>query len=164
MPRMLHLEVACAENRTIGRGGRLPWNIPEDTRLFHEHTAGQVVILGRVSFDDWKGAAEDGRRAVVVTQHPVPSSPLVFAGGTFAEALQIAETLPGRIHVCGGERIYAEALALNDRPLRLNLTLVHATVEGDRHFPEWRHLAWREISRRESHDDNFRYTFLTLER
>lgn len=163
MPRPLHIEVACAENRTIGRGGRLPWSIPEDTRLFHEHTAGQIVILGRVSFDDWQGSREDGRRAVVVTQHPVPASPDVFAAGTFAEALRIADTLPGRIHICGGERIYAEALAL-DRPLRLNLTLVHAEIEGDRHFPEWRHLPWRELSRRESRDENFRYTFFALER
>ena len=83
--------------------------------------------------------------------------------GRHDEALQIADTLPGRIHICGGERIYAEALAL-DRPLHLNLTLVHAHVAGDRHFPEWRHLAWQEISCRESHDDNYRYTFLSLER
>ncbi len=163
MPRLLHIEVACAENRTIGRSGRLPWSIPEDTRLFHEHTAGQIVILGRVSFDDWAGAREDGRRAVVVTQNAVPPAPNVHSAGTFTEALRIAETLPGRIHICGGERIYAEALAL-DRPLRLNLTLVHAEIEGDRHFPEWRHLPWRELARRESHDEKFRYTFLELER
>jgi dihydrofolate reductase len=41
---------------------------------------------------------------------------------------------------------------------------VHALVEGDRFFPEWRHIPWRETSRRESADQNFRYTFYTLER
>ena len=60
--------------------------------------------------------------------------------------------------ICGGERIYAEALAL-DRPLRLHLTLVHAEVPGDTFFPEWWHLPWRELSRRESADANYRYTF-----
>ena len=78
-------------------------------------------------------------------------------------ALAIAERLPGKIMVCGGERIYAECLALN-RPMRLHLTLVHAEVEGDTFMPEWRHLPWRELSRRESSDENFRYTFLELER
>jgi dihydrofolate reductase len=48
--------------------------------------------------------------------------------------------------------------------MRLHLTLVHAEVQGDRRFPEWRHLAWREVARRDSSDENFRYTFLTLER
>jgi dihydrofolate reductase len=79
------------------------------------------------------------------------------------EALAKAEAMPGEIYVNGGERIFEEVLAL-DRPMRLHLTLVHAQVEGDRFFPEWRHLAWREVSRRESSDASFRYTFLTLER
>ena len=87
----------------------------------------------------------------------------VQVAGSLAEALAIAEDLPGEIHICGGERIYAETLAL-DRPMRLHLTLVHADVPGDTYFPEWRHLAWRETSRRDSADVNYRYTFYTLER
>jgi dihydrofolate reductase len=43
------------------------------------------------------------------------------------------------------------------------LTLVHAEVPGDTYFPEWRHLPWRELQRRESSDANYRYTFQTLE-
>jgi dihydrofolate reductase len=41
---------------------------------------------------------------------------------------------------------------------------VHAEVSGDTFFPEWRHLAWREVARRESADANYRYTFFTLDR
>jgi dihydrofolate reductase len=163
MPEMLHLEVACAENRVIGRGGRLPWSIPEDTRQFHASTAGQIVILGRISFEAWSEAAHDGRRAIVVTQQPLPAAPGVHVASSFSDAVALARTLPGRIHVCGGERIYTEALALPG-PQRLNLTLVHAEVAGDRRFPEWRHLPWRELARRESRDANYRYTFLKLER
>jgi len=66
--------------------------------------------------------------------------------------------------VCGGQRIYAETLALaGTRPLRLHLTLVHAEVDGDTFMPEWRHLPWRETARRESADANHRYSFLTLD-
>ena len=54
------------------------------------------------------------------------------------------------------------ALAL-DRPKRLLLTLIHAAIPGDTFFPEWRHLPWREVARRESADANYRYTFMTLE-
>ena len=79
------------------------------------------------------------------------------------EALTVAETLPGEIYICGGQRIYEETLALG-RPMRLHLTLIHAEVPGDTFFPEWRHIPWRELARRESGDGIFRYTFLTLER
>jgi dihydrofolate reductase len=57
----------------------------------------------------------------------------------------------------------AETLAL-ERPMRLQLTLVHADVPGDTFMPDWREMAWKETARRESADANFRYTFFTLER
>jgi len=163
MPKLLHLQVACAENRVIGRDGKLPWRIPEDMQFFHDQTAGQIVVLGRVCFETWPRVLLDGRRAVVITRNTSLANDQVHVAGSLPDALAIAEDLPGEIHICGGERIYAETLAL-DRPMRLHLTLVHADVPGDTYFPEWRHLAWRETSRRESSDANYRYTFHTLER
>lgn len=163
MPKLLHLIVACSENRVIGRDGRLPWRIPEDLKYFHDETAGQIVVLGRVCFETWPRAALDGRRPVVITRNRALTREGVRVAASLSEALALAETLPGEIMICGGERIYAEALLL-DRPTRLHLTLVHAEVPGDTLMPEWRHLAWREISRRESADANFRYTFFELER
>ena len=164
MSKPVCIQAACAENRVIGRAGRLPWHIPEDTRQFHATTAGQIVILGRVSYENWPDVTAQGRRAIVVTRRGLGEFPEgVWQRPNLTEALKLAEELPGEIHLCGGERLYAEGLAL-DRPLQLRLTLVHSAVEGDRRFPEWRHLPWREVSRRESSDANYRYTFLTLEK
>ncbi len=183
MPKLLNLIVACAENRVIGRAGRLPWHIPEDARFLRQQTAGQICILGRVSYDTWPAVHADGRRPIVLTNHPLDSPPGTnrqhpgvteaavaavnphpgIAAGTLAEALAVADSLPGAVYICGGQRVYEEALRL-DRPMRLHLTLVHAAPPGDTFLPEWQHLPWRTISRRESADSNFRYTFFTLER
>ena len=167
MPKPLHLIVACAENRVIGLGGKLPWYIPEDTKHFHRETAGQIVVLGRVCFETWPRVALDGRRAVVITRKTTLARDGVTIAANLGDALTTAESLPGKIMICGGERIYAETLALVEttgRALILHLTLIHAEVPGDTFMPEWRHLAWRESARRESADYHFRYTFLTLER
>ena len=158
VPKPLHLIVACAENRVIGRAGQLPWHIPEDQAHFHAETAGQTVVLGRICFETWPRVRADGRHPVVISSNPALAQRGVDVAPSLTAALAIADTLPGRIMICGGERIYAEALAL-DRPLRLHLTLVHAEVPGDTFFPEWWHLPWRELSRRESADANYRYTF-----
>jgi dihydrofolate reductase len=163
MPKMLNLMVACAENRVMGRKNRLPWRIPEDLRVFHEETAGKTIVLGRICYQTWPRAREDGRRLVVVSSNRSLARDGVQVAGSVPEALGIAETMPGEIYVNGGERIFEEVMSL-DRPMRLHLTLVHAEVEGDRYFPEWRHLAWREVSRRASADANFSYTFYILER
>ena len=167
MPKPLHLIVACAENRVIGRSGQLPWHIPEDTKHFHAATAGQIVVLGRVCFETWPRVALDGRRPIVITRNTALDGETVKIAATLVDALTAAESLPGKIMICGGERIYAETLALaatTGRAMILYLTLIHAEVPGDTFMPEWRHLAWRETARREGADDHFRYTFLTLER
>jgi dihydrofolate reductase len=160
--KLLHLIVACSENRVIGRDRHLPWRIPEDLKFFHDETADQICVLGRVCYETWPRARLDGRRPVVITRQRALAAPGVQVAPSLAEALEIAESLPGDIYICGGERIYAETLALS-RPMRLHLTLIHASIPGDTFFPEWRHLAWREVARRESSDPNYRYTFHTLE-
>ena len=161
--RVLNLIVSCAENRVIGRDGKLPWSIPEDWIFFQKQTAGEIVVMGRVCFDTWPGAIRDGRKAVVVSHQPIVAPGAVATAPSLPEALERAEALPGEIYICGGQQIYAEAIA-RPGPQRLFLTLVHAEVPGDRFFPEWRKFPWRETGRREGADANWRYTFLTLER
>jgi dihydrofolate reductase len=166
MPKVLHVIAACAENRVIGRNGRLPWSIREDFAFLEKKTLGQTVVLGRICFESWPGAKR-GRHPIVITSDSTIGSSAVQVANSFPDALTIADELPGDIYICGGQRIYEEALAMAVkpvRPVRLHLTLIHAEVPGDRFFPEWRALAWRELSRRESADANYRYTFLDVER
>jgi len=185
MSHPIELIVACSENRVIGRAGRLPFHIPEDKQWFHDQTAGQTVVLGRICFETWPRVLADGRQPVVISSQPdhirqvaaakvepaqsaglnlrgapvPPSLPLVTPD--VPSALATAQTLPGRILVCGGQRIFEETLPIADRIL---LTLVHAQIEGDTWFPEWRNLNWQETWKRESADANYRYTFSILER
>lgn len=164
MPKSLNLIVACAENRVIGRDGRLPWRIPEDFQFFERQTAGKICVLGRVCFQSWSRAAKDGRQPIVITQLKALARDGVRVVPSFPDALAVADELPGEVYICGGQRIYEETLALADRRvLRLHLTLVHEDVPGDTYFPKWQHLPWRELSRRESPDTIFRYTFYLFE-
>jgi dihydrofolate reductase len=161
MPKPIQLIVACAENHIIGRAGRLPFDLPEDKQWFHDQTANHTVVLGRICYETWPKVLADGRSPVVITRNRALASDRVRVAADVTAALAIAQTLPGAIMVCGGQRIYEETLPLADRLL---LTLVHTQVEGDTYFPEWRHLPWRETWRRESADANYRYTFMILDR
>ncbi|HVU24906.1 MAG TPA: dihydrofolate reductase [Opitutus sp.] len=163
MPKPVNLIAAVAENRVIGRAGRLPWRIPEDWDFFRRQTAGQIVILGRLSFAAWKSIFADDRRAIVVTRDHTLARDRVDVAASLADALAAAESLPGEIYVCGGERLFAEAIA-RPQTARLYLTLVHAAPEGDRFFPEWRDTFTEILERREGADAHFRYTFLVLAR
>ncbi len=96
MPKLLHLQVACAENRVIGRAGRLPWRIPEDLKFFHDQTAGQIVVLGRICFQTWPRVLLDGRRPVVITRNIQLANDQVHVAASLAGACprRLRRTLP----------------------------------------------------------------------
>lgn len=163
MPNPLNLIVACAENRVIGRAGKLPWRIPEDWRFFKRQTAGATVVLGRVSFESWKSVLDDDRHAVVLTRNRQLAGDRVQVAGSLPAALALAEATGREIYICGGQRIFEEALLL-PQATRLYLTLVHAVVKGDRTFPDWRGAFPRVLEARDGADENYRYTFYVLGR
>jgi len=161
--RPFNIIVACSENRVIGRGGRLPWRIPEDWQYFRRTTTGATVVLGRISFESWRSVMEDERHAVVLTRNDRLASDRVQTARSLDEALALASAAPRPIFVCGGQRIFEEAIARPEAE-RLYLTRVHAHVEGDRTFPDWRGVFTKTVSQRDGADENFRYTFSLLAR
>lgn len=139
--------VAVARNGVIGKGGRLPWSIPEDWNHFLESTDGGSLIVGRRCFEELleTGALEDGTRhpfIVSTTKRGVNVFP------NFRAALEAACAAGRPVWICGGEKIYGEAMALADE---LVLTWVDVEVEGDTHFPDWRHAFPRLLIERASH-------------
>ena len=163
MVKPVNIIAACAENLVIGKEGKLPWRIEEDWRYFCEQTRGGALIMGRVTFENIPTARVllKGRAIVVITKKTALAKKGVTVVATLPEAIEAAQKLPGPIWICGGEKIYAEALPLAHR---LYVTLVHARVKGDTFFPEWRRLFTKVISEKLSGDKNFRYTFYILEK
>ena len=37
---------AMAQNRAIGAGNALPWNLPDDLKFFRESTRGKTLLMG----------------------------------------------------------------------------------------------------------------------
>ena len=124
--------VAMSENRVIGKGNRLPWRLPEDLKRFKELTVGNVVIMGRKTFESI-GKPLPQRENVVITRQKEVSYSGVHMAHSLEEALKWAEGRSKEIFIIGGEEIYRLALPYLDR---LYLTLVQAQIEGDAFFPE----------------------------
>ena len=52
MKTMLALIVAYAGNRVIGNKGRIPWKNKGEQKRFKQLTTGNVVVMGRRSFEE----------------------------------------------------------------------------------------------------------------
>jgi dihydrofolate reductase len=120
---------AMSLNRVIGREGKIPWRLPEDFRWFKQQTLGNVVLMGRKTFESLGKPLPD-RTNVVVTRGP--EIPGVITLGALADFDPARFAQP--VFVIGGAEIYAQLLP---QCSDLFLTVVQRQVEGDAFFPEF---------------------------
>jgi len=133
---------AMSENRVIGCAGNIPWHLPEDLRFFRKMTTGNILVMGRKTFQA-VGRPLPGRHTIVLSRRfKTPLEILeqpelgLFRCGTFEiaprlEAIDYSGD-PRDLFICGGGQVYAEALPFCSD---LYLTCVKRTVEGDAFFP-----------------------------
>jgi dihydrofolate reductase len=124
---------AMSENRVIGNRNSIPWHLPEDFQWFKKMTTGNVLVMGRRTFESI-GKPLPGRETIVLSRtgfyHP---------GVRTISNLDEVER-PGdarEIFICGGAEIYALALPLCSD---LYLTRVKRTCEGDAFFPPFENI------------------------
>jgi dihydrofolate reductase len=148
---------AVADNGVIGSGNDIPWRIPADWQRFKRLTMGQVLIMGRKTYDSI-GRPLPGRTTIVITRDRMWRGDGVRVAPDVAQAYQQALDLtPEMIFVAGGGEIYR---ALWDRLTRLEITEVHQEPVGDVTFPPIEAGDWRELTR-EDHDG---YSFVGYRR
>ncbi|MBV1690138.1 dihydrofolate reductase [Novosphingobium sp. G106] len=159
MSRDLFLIYARAANGTIGKDGALPWHIPADLKRFKALTLGGPMIMGRKTFDSFPSPLP-GRRHIVLTRDADWSAEGAEVAHSVDAALDMAGD--GDTAVIGGAEINALFLPLANR---IELTEVHAEVDGDTHMPPL-DASWREVFREEHPADNGRpaFAFVTLRR
>lgn len=127
---MTHFQAIAAMslNRAIGCGNKIPWHLPEDFKWFKRMTTGQVVVMGRKTFESI-GKPLPNRETIVLSRGGF-SCAGVRVVADLSEIDLASETRA--VFICGGAQVYTEALPLCSD---LYLTLVKRVVEGDAFFP-----------------------------
>ncbi len=119
---------AMSLNRVIGAGNKIPWHLPEDFKWFKQLTTGNVIVMGRKTFESI-GKPLPNRETVVLSRSGF-YHPGVRIVSDLSEIDPAKETR--EVFICGGAQVYAQALPLCSD---LYLTLVKREVEGDAFFP-----------------------------
>jgi dihydrofolate reductase len=133
--------VAMADNGVIGRGNGLPWHLPDDLKRFKALTMGHALLMGRRTYDSI-GRALPGRRNLVLTRNRDWRAPGCEPVGSIEEARARAEN--SALFVIGGAEVFSLSWCAVGR---LELTEVHAEVEGDTFLEGFDRRAWREVFR-----------------
>ncbi len=135
---------AQARGGVIGKGGVMPWHLPEDLAHFKRVTLSHPVIMGRKTWDSIPPRFRPlpGRRNIVVTRQADFDRNGALSASSLREALQICENTE-QIWIIGGAQIYAQALPLADE---LVVTEIDADFAGDAFAPAIG-TDWREVAR-----------------
>lgn len=161
----LSLIVAMAQNRCIGKDGRMPWHISDDLKRFKTLTMGHPVIMGRKTFESiisYLGKPLPGRTNIVISRAGSSYYPDSSVFSTIEDAIDHAKTLgSAEVFIIGGAQIYAQTI---DQADTIHLTQIHHDVEGDAFFPAFDRDNWREENRIDRPDHDPPYSYITLVR
>lgn len=92
---MLALIVARSKNNVIGKGGRIPWSIEGEQKQFKELTTGNIVIMGRRTYEEI-GHPLPGRQTIVVSRSRKFDGENLRSAESLEEALEKASEMGGR--------------------------------------------------------------------
>jgi len=154
MTKRVILVAAVARNGVIGNGSDIPWKVPGEQRLFKELTMGDVLVMGRTTYESI-GRPLPGRTTIVLTRDPDWSADGVLVAHSLIDALGQAALLPGEVMVVGGAQVYAAALPLATEQIISEIPL---EPEGDVRYPEFDRATWIETIREQY--DGFERVFL----
>lgn len=163
----LSLIVAIAQNGCIGINNKLPWYLPEDLKYFRRLTTGNIVIMGRKTFESISKPLPN-RQNIVISRNADFSFDGIKTVTSIEQALDVANSMADisgieEAFIMGGAQIYEQSLPLAQR---LYVTEVKKAVTGDAFFPSIDLAQWQEIGR-EAHyyePQDTHYDFVVYER
>jgi dihydrofolate reductase len=138
-PRVIFV-VAHDRRGVMGRGGTLPWHLPEDLKHFKRLTIDKPVIMGRKTFESM-GKPLVRRRNIVLTRNTAYWPEGVEVARSVEDVFEMTAE-DAEIAVIGGAQIFNQFAPYVDTAF---VTEVDAQVEGDTFYTPPQRKCSREI-------------------
>ncbi len=160
---MINIIAAVGKNRELGAKNKLLWHIPADMEHFKTKTEGNVVIMGRKTFESLpkKFRPLPNRINIVVTRDTnyQINEKNVFVCHSIEDAIEKGKEFNKEVFIIGGAQIYRSALKYTDK---LYLTLVdRGYPEADVFFPDYSEFKKKTFEEDHSSGD-LKFKFIEL--
>jgi len=157
---------AVAANKVIGKDNKIPWDLPADLRYFKAKTLGNIVVMGRKTYQSI-GKPLPGRINIVFSKKSSFEGVFnVTDVDSFFRLLQNRKSAfkDKEVFVIGGAAIFSLLLPYTDT---LYLTKINHNFNGDTFFPDLDEEKWHTVSKRKGIRDsknNYDFEFVVLKR
>jgi dihydrofolate reductase len=166
---------AMTKDRVIGikRTNCIPWKLPSDLKHFKEATTGQVVLMGRNTFESI-GKPLSNRINIIVTRAPIKTfaqsvGDTCFFYNSLDLALECARRFSDKkLFVIGGESIFNQLLG-ECKKIYLTTLDMDSNVKGQEFeysfFPQLDGIEWNKVSSSDMNEENgIKYVYEIYER
>ncbi len=136
---IINLIVAFDENYLIGDGSNLPWNLPKDLKKFKEITSGNIVIMGRKTYESIGRPLPNRINMVITRNKDYKCDEGVFVFNNIEDAIRKAKVFHKEIFFIGGRTIYEKVL---DEVDTMYISHVKGSYKGDTYFPKFDLSLW----------------------
>ena len=149
------------EKHLIGVDNHLPWRLPKELKHFKEMTMGQVLVMGRKTFDGMQRRILPGRETIILSRDSNFIADDVLVLNSVEQVLDWYNKQDKTVFIVGGASIYQAFAEHYDAIIK---TTVHGQFEGDTHFPEMDLSAFKEVERLDFDSDEKNAYAFTVQR
>lgn len=138
------LIAAVDQNLALGVSGNLLFRIPEDLKLFKRLTTGQVVLMGRKTFESLGCKPLPDRVNIVISTTKKFDDDGVITFESLTTAVKYSKlNYPDKdLYIIGGEKVYRQCTGLADEVILTEYG--KAYEEADTYFPDEIKKGFRE--------------------
>lgn len=132
---MINIIACVSKNWGLGYKNQLLFHYPEDMRFFKEQTMGNVVVMGRKTYESM-GRPLEGRTNIIMTRNKDYAGPGCLVLHDIADFWKYYETVPAgkNVYIIGGAEIYKMFI---DEATNIYLTEVNTLKPADAFFPQF---------------------------
>ena len=141
---------ALAPNGAIGKDNKLIWNIPEDLQNFKKLTSGNVIVMGRKTYESIGKPLPN--RVNIVVSGSMAAVPGLIVCKDVDEAIVEAKKHNKEIFIIGGANVFAQSINVADK---MYLSYVKKEYEGDVFFPKIDINDWKVVEQNDFSDFKF---------
>lgn len=142
---MITAIVCVDKNFGIGSCGQLLESYPEDMTFFKEKTSGNIVVMGRKTWDSLLKKPLPNRMNIIITSLPTKSSnsEIFMTMEEFYKNLPELKKDARDIYIIGGASIYKQLLSYCEK---IYMTVIPKVYEkADTFFPQLNFKEWKKI-------------------
>jgi dihydrofolate reductase len=160
---MIAIVAAYSKNRVIGNDGRIPWKLHNEQKRFRDLTVGNIVIMGRKTFESVGRRLPDRMTIVLSRTCNFKGGCNLYTARSLQEAFEYAESHAdlSDIFIAGGAGVYAEALPFCSK---MYITEIDAYTAGNVLFPDFDTSLFTKTVDSKVFSDTLAYSYVTFTR